>query len=236
MKRNRLLSSLPSAEIKRLSPYLEEVPVEIQQVLIRQGEPIPYVWFPRDCVTSTIVESEEGEVIEVGLMGGEGMVGLSLLLEVLRSNTTVIVQVSGTADRMPRDAFMREVVHRENPLRTLLLRYSNAFMAMVAQSAACTAQHELEARFCRWILMTHDRVGKNTLQLTQEFLSMMLGVRRPSVSVTAGVLKRAGLIDYTRGSVTVLDRKGLEENSCSCYATIQHQMEAIFEKEGELHR
>jgi CRP-like cAMP-binding protein len=228
LKENKLITSLPVGERKRIGAFLEQVPIEVSQSLIEEGQPIDYVWFPHNCVTSTVVTTTRGDTIEVGLMGAEGMVGLSLLYGVELSNTSVIGQVDGRAARMSADDFNREVIGPRGPLYQLLLRYSSAFMGMVAQSAACSALHSLEERFCRWILMTHDRVDKDEFPLTQEFLSMMLGVHRPSVSLSASVLKRAGLIDYTRGSIKVRDRKGLEDSSCDCYQIIRRQMDSVF--------
>ncbi len=223
MTENRLLASLPSKERARLSPYLEPVSVDFHQRLVEFNQPIEYVWFPDDCVTSTVVDSRDGSTIEVGLMGAEGMVGLSLIFGVEKSNATVIVQVAGRATRMRAAAFIKEVVEKGGPLFKLLQVYVNYFLGMVAQHAACNAVHPVEERMCRWILLTHDRVGRDQFQLTQEYLALMLGVRRPSLSPIANQLKREELINYSRGTVTVLDRQGLEARSCECYDTIREQ-------------
>ena len=164
-------------------------------------------------------------------MGGEGMVGLSLLFGVERSNTTVICQVLGRATRMRADAFKREILGKQGRLYKMLQKYSNAFMGMVAQSAACNSMHPLEERCCRWILMTHDRVDRDEIPLTHDFLASMLGARRPTVSLTLGVLKRAGLIDYTRGSITIRNRVGLEATACECYGIVTRQMRTLFDED-----
>ena len=229
MNKNRLLTSLPQKERDRLSPYLEAVNLSVKELLVEYNEPIRYVYFPDDSVTSTVVETPDGGTIEVGLMGVEGMVGLSLLYGVKKSNSTVFVQVPGSATRMKANDLVEQVVGKQSLLFKLLLRYANAFMAMVAQVAACNNLHSLEERMCRWILMTHDRVQRDDFLLTQEFLSHMLGVRRPSVSVVASTLQNAGIIRYSRGNVTVVNRKELEAASCECYGIIQEIVESIFE-------
>jgi CRP-like cAMP-binding protein len=228
MRENIIVASLPAAEKERLKPFLEPVSLITNQTLITQGEPIPAVWFPDDCVTSTLVTSTDGTTIEVGLMGTEGMVGLSLMFGVERSNATVICQVPGRATRLRADVFKREVVEKPGTMFKILQRYINAFMGMIAQSAACNSTHPLEERCCRWILMTHDRVQRDEFPLTHDFLAYMLGVRRPTISLAASVLKRAGFIDYTRGTITIRNRAGLEATTCECYEIINRQMATVF--------
>jgi CRP-like cAMP-binding protein len=227
-KENQLLANLTKEECKRLQPYMEQVDLEFNQRLVEFNKPIKYVWFPEDCVTSTIVDSLKGVTIEVGLMGTEGIVGLSLLYEVERSNATVTVMLPGRATRMRADHFKKYVVSENGPFVSLLRRYANFFAVMVGQHAACNTVHTVEQRMCRWILLTHDRVGQDGFPLTQEYLSKMLGVRRPPLSKLAGKLKREGLIDYTRGNLTVTDRKGLERRSCECYGIIKEQDRLTF--------
>lgn len=220
-RENQILARLPEAERQRIAAYLEPVTLEHRQVLLRKGEPIEAVWFLDDAVTSTVVDTPEGTTIEVGMMGAEGFVGLSLVLGTEVSNTTVVVQMSGRAHRMRAEDFRRHVSAPGGPLYTLLLRYSNAFMGAVAAGSACNSLHPVGERVCRWLLTTQDRVRADHFPLTQEYLSLMLGVRRPGVSEVAGSLKRDGLIDYTRGSITVLDREGLLDRSCECYEEIK---------------
>lgn len=229
MPESFLLTCLPDKERERLRPYLEPVFLDFKQGLLERDEPIPYVWFPHGAVTSTVVNSPDGSTIEVGLMGAEGMIGLSLLYGVETSNATVVVQMPGRAARMRASDFNRQVVEMGGPLLRLLLRYANYFAAMVQQHAACNSVHPLEERMCRWILLTRDRVQRNEFPLTQDYLAQMLGVRRPTVSKVASGLKREGLINYTRGSITVTDRKGLEEHSCECYEIIREQVERTFD-------
>ena len=224
---NILLTSIPAAERQRLAPYLEPVEMEFGQVLLEAGQPIRYVYFPHTEVTSTVVHAPDGSMIKVGLMGAEGMVWLSLLLGTERSNTTVIVQIAGAGTRMRANRFIEHVVRSGGDLHLLLLRHTNVFMAMVGQIAACNTLHSVEKRMCRWMLLTHDRVGSDVVPLTHEFLATMLGVRRSGVSVIAGELRDRGLITYTRGQITVLERAGLEASSCKCYKLIVEQTKNI---------
>ncbi len=210
--------------------------MDFRQTLIEAGEPIPYVWFPHDAITSTVVDTREGTTIEVGLMGVEGMVGLSLLLNVELSNTTVIVQVPGVGARMRADHFLEHVVGAGGVLYERLLRYTNAFMSMVAQTAACNSLHSIDQRLARWLLMTHDRVQRPQFPLTHEFLAFMLGVRRPSVSVAANALLQNEYINYTRGLMTITSRAGLEQNVCPCYDIVNNIMDGVMQREEVLVR
>jgi CRP-like cAMP-binding protein len=229
MTDSKLLASLPDQERARLAPYLEVVELQPNQGLLEAREPIDFVWFPHDCVTSTVVDTPEGATIEVGLMGMEGLVGLSLLFGRARSNTTVIVQIGGTATRMRARDFAAQVIAPRGQLYDNLLMYADAFMAMVAQTAACNSLHAIDERLARWILMTHDRVGRNEMPLTHEFLAFMLGVRRSSVSIAASALQQNGLIRYTRGQITVIDRTGLETQTCACYGVVHQIMKDFYE-------
>ncbi len=217
-----VLRLLQEPEKTRLAPFLEEVRLRQGQGLIEAGAPIDYVWFPQDCVTSTIVDSADGTTIEVGLMGYDGMVGLSLLFGKRISNTTVIVQIPGVAMRMGAADFQTHVLRHGGELFARLLQYADTFMAMVAQTAACNSLHGIDERLSRWILMVHDRVGRNEMALTQEFLAYMLGVRRPTVSLAASALQQLGLLEYSRGRITLLDRAGLEDRVCPCYEIVQN--------------
>ena len=231
MPSNRLLSELPEGERARLRPYLEPVALDFKQVLVEFEQPVEHVYFLETAVTATVVRTPDGDTIEVGMMGAEGFVGLSLLHGVRRSNATVLVQLPGTALRMRASDFETQVRARGGPALEILLRYSNFFSAAVQQHAACNATHNIESRMCRWILMTHGRVGRGAFPLTQEYLALMLGVRRPTVSELAQKLREEGVIDYTRGNLIVTDRPKLEERSCDCYVIIEEQLARTFEKE-----
>jgi CRP-like cAMP-binding protein len=223
---NKLLAALPKAEYQRLLPKLEPVSLSFKQLLYECNEPIDYVYFLNNCVISLIRVMEDGGVVEVATVGNEGMSGLPVLLGGTHSPNETFVQVPGDALRMKVDVFRSEVTPG-SPLHNLLLRYTQALMNMLAQSVACNRLHSIEERCCRWLLLTRDRVNSNEFPLTQEFLSQMLGVRRASVSEVAAVLQKAGLIQYHRGKMMILNRKGLEADSCECYQIIKKEFDQL---------
>jgi CRP-like cAMP-binding protein len=224
-----LLAALPAHELDRLSRHLEPVVLEFEHVLIEPDQPIQHVWFPVDCVTSTIITMENGAAIEVGIMGNEGLVGIQLFLGEERTNSQTLVQVAGRALRMRAADFRREVMERPGPLAPLIGRYVHAFLAQVSQTAACNRLHETDERLSRWLLMIHNRVQTDEFSLTHEFLASMLNAGRPRVSTAAKVLQRAGLIDYARGKIRILDREGLEASTCECYGIIQKLFDRLYE-------
>jgi CRP-like cAMP-binding protein len=228
-RESRLISTLTPQERERLEPLLERVDLSSNQTLLSAGEPIEYLWFPNDCITSTVVDTPEGSTIEVGLMGMEGVVGLSLIFGRTLSNTTVIVQIPGSAYRLRARDAVDHVIGPHTELYDGLLRYADAFMALVAQTAACNSLHNVDQRMARWVLLTQDRVGRDMLPLTQEFLSYMLGVRRATVSEAAAGLQGAGIIQYSRGQIRVLDRERLEQNACACYAIVRTMTDSLYE-------
>lgn len=227
--RNRLLSGLPAQEIERLMPSLESVPLLTGMPIYEPNVPITQVYFPISGVVSMTSDMREGTV-EVGTVGREGMTGLPLVLRASTMPTRAFVQVPGHAFRMrAEDLFvaMSESLRFERRL----LRYALALYDQTAQHAACNRMHALEARCARWLLMTHDRVDGDVLPLKQQFLAEMLGVHRPAVTLAAGALQKAGVIRYTRGKVTVLDRPALERASCECYEIIIRRAEQLLDEE-----
>lgn len=226
--RHRLLSALPPDVLRRLQPDLELHAAGFKEVVYGDEEAISHVHFPLDCVISVVTAMENGDAIEVATVGNEGFIGLPVLLEDFMSpaSARAFCQIPGDSLRMRTDAF-REALRREPPFHTLLLRYANAFVMQIAQSAACIRLHTIDERCCRWLLMTHDRVASDHIGLTQEFLAQMLGVRRASVNAVAGLLQRSGLIRYSRGRITVLDREGLEKGACECYWVIRREHERL---------
>jgi CRP-like cAMP-binding protein len=231
MQGNNLLARLPATERERLALYLEPVDLYFGQVLVEFDNPIENVYFLETAVTSTVVRTPQGDTLEVGIMGAEGFVGLSLLYGVSRSNATVVVQIPGRALRMKTSDFNQHIKTPGGLCLDLLLRYANFFQVMVQQHAACNASHRVEERMCRWILLTHDRAATDTFALTHEYLSLMLGARRATVSDIAHKLKDAGIIAYTRGKLKVTDRKRLEECSCECYRLIKDQTARTFSQD-----
>lgn len=229
--RNRLLSALPPEELAWLRPHLESVDLPIRSVLHAPEELLTAVHFPESGWISMLATLESGDAAEVGLVGFEGMVGLPLLLAADRSPFEAMVQSEGTALRLLAGTF-QEAMERSAALRTLLLRYALAFTAQVGQTAACNGRHQIEQRLARWMLMADDRSEGNSFPMTHEFMSMMLGVRRAGVTVAAGSLQRAGLIQYERGRMTVTDRPGLEAASCECYALARREYDRLFGRDG----
>ncbi|HEY9900852.1 MAG TPA: Crp/Fnr family transcriptional regulator [Candidatus Sericytochromatia bacterium] len=219
---NRLLAALPDAEYQRLVPHLERVPLPVKQVLHKRGESIEYVYFPHRAIVSLISTPEEGSKVEVGLVGNEGLVGIPAVLGDNIATTTAIVQREDSGMRMEASLLKTEF-QRGGVLQSLLLRYTQALYALTSQNAACNRLHNLEERLARWLLLVYDRVGSNQLQLTQEFIAEMLGVRRAGVTEAANHLQQAGLIRYSRGKITILNRQKLEAASCSCYGIINSE-------------
>jgi len=213
---NRLLRALPLEEYERLLLQLRPHRLPVKLVLIEPDAPITDVYFPREGVCSMIATEQEGGDIEVGTIGPDGFIGLPVLHGADRMPYRIIVQIEGDAWRLSADVFTR-VVDERPAVRKLLLRFAQYFADQTAQSVACNRLHTLEERCARWLLMTHDRVHGSAFELTHDFLSMMLGVRRAGVTVAMGALQSAGIVRYTRGRVQVLDRPRLEEASCGCY-------------------
>lgn len=223
---NKLLAAIPREEYDRLLPHLELVSLPVKQVLHEANEPIKYAYFLLSGAVSILSLMDDGEAIEAATVGNEGMIGVPLLLGTRQIPTQVLAQIPGDALRMKADVFIREV-YWGCPLHTLLLRYTQTLMNQFAQTAACNRLHSVEERCCRWLLLTHDRMESDEFLLTHEFLSIMLGVRRASVSVVAAILQQAGFIRYRRGKITILNREGLESASCECYQALKQESDRL---------
>jgi CRP-like cAMP-binding protein len=223
---NRLLAFLPQEDQERLRQFLEPVELEYKRPLYNADERIEFVHFIESGVGSLVCTMADGQAAEVGTIGNEGLIGLPVVLGDERAPSSMYVQVPGRALRMRAAAF-REQLRQSGRMRAVLLRYTHVFFNHIALTAACAHFHSLEQRCCRWLLMTHDRMPSDTFLLTHEFLAMMLGVRRAGVSVAAGALQRAGLIRYHRGRITILDRQGLEERACECYAVTKAEFDRL---------
>jgi len=219
---NRLLAALPDAEYQRLVPHLERVPLCVKQVLHKAGESIEYVYFPNRAIVSLISTPEEGSMVEVGLVGNEGIVGIPAVLGDNIATTSAMVQREDSGMRMEASLLKTEF-GQGGVLQSLLLRYTQALYALASQNAACNRLHQLDERLARWLLLVCDRVGSNELLLTQQFISKMLGVRRAGVTEAANRLQLAGLIRYNRGRITILNRQKLEAASCSCYGIVKRE-------------
>jgi len=213
---NRLLSLLSDDDYEHLRPHLSLIALEYRKILYEAARPIEHVYFPVEGVASLVITSSEGASAEVGTIGSEGMVGLPVCLGDREAPSSVYVQVPGAALKMAADAFRGELEHCPT-LNLVMSRYAHAFFNQVAQSAACAHLHRVEQRCCRWLLMTRDRMPSGEFLLTHEFLGMMLGVRRTTVTEVMGILQKAGLIRYRRGHVSILDPEALRSRACECY-------------------
>ena len=225
---NGLLASLPPDTLAQLMPKFSEVVMIIRQGLYIQDAPIEAAYFPQSGMISLVSNLDDGTQAEVGIIGQEGMLGISLISGVDSSFVEAMVQMPGTALRIGIAEFRQEL-ETSAPFRAIILRYSEALQAQIMQTAACNGRHGLEHRLARWLLMAHDRADRDELPLTQEFMATMLGVHRPSITITAGILQRAGLIRYSGGRVTILDRPSLEAASCECYASVRRRFSVLLD-------
>jgi CRP-like cAMP-binding protein len=219
--KNRLLRTLPADEFDRISKQLTAVSMRAREVFHKQGQPIREVYFPGGGACSLTKVMEDGKVAEIATIGNEGMLGASVFFGDDISTGEALVQVAdGEAHTMRADAFILEM-DRRGAFYNRIMRYSQAFTTQIMQTTVCNGLHTAEQRCCRWLLMTHDRVGHDEFGLTHEFLAVMLGVRRPTVTLIAAKLQLEGLIHYRRGYMTIVDRPGLEKASCECYETVK---------------
>jgi CRP-like cAMP-binding protein len=217
---NRLLASLPADIFSEISPHLKIVELKFGDVLAEPGSPIRQVYFPYSGVISLVVELDIGTMIETAMVGRDGVLNAAAALDGKVSLNKGIVQIAGSAGTIEVNR-LRRLANELEPFRSRLIRHEQVLFAQSQQSAACNATHSVEARMCRWLLYMRDLAGNDDLMLTQDFLAQMLGVRRPSVSLVANTLQKAGLIKYSRGRMRLLDVKGLQKGSCECYAAVK---------------
>lgn len=218
--KNELLAALPRSAYLRLLPHLESVQLPLGTNLYNSGESIEHIYFPEDALVSLVTHMRDGASVEVALIGRDGMVGIPVLLGDDIAFEAAVVQIAGSALRMPSVAFKEALKRGRNPLLTRLLLYTRVLMKQVAQTAACNGRHTAEKRLARWLLMCHDRAESNVMELTQDFISDMLGLRRAGASSAAVGLQQEGFIRYSRERVTILKREGLEAFACECYAAV----------------
>ena len=216
---NRLLGALPEPDFERLKGELRTRDGQQKYVLAQSGDPINEVYFPVDAVVSVLTRMDDGASVELATIGNEGLVGVSVAwgAKTMNPKEFATVQVPGTVVIMDAGAF-REEVQRQGALASLVERYTQAFFTQVSQQVACNGLHSVEQRCARWLLLTQDRAGTDEFPMTHEFLAQMLGVRRATVTVTAGILQKAGFVQFSRGRVAIVDREGLENTACECYA------------------
>ncbi len=224
--KNRILSALPAEEYKRLLPNLKPVALEYKQVIYEPNKRIRYVYFPNDgviCLLSTVMGRT---AVEIGLLGNEGMLGIPIFLGTNSTPHLAIVQASGSALRLKAN-FLGEEFKRGGKLQEMLLRFTQAQLIMISQTAVCNRLHALDGRLSRYLLLMHDRVDGDEFHLTQNLMSQMLGVQRTGVTAAAGILQKKNMIGYSRGKIAVLDRLRLEENACECYWIVKEEFERL---------
>lgn len=223
---NHLLAALPSAEFESLAAQLELVPLSLGEILYEPGTQLRHAYFPTTAIVSLHYVMETGASAETAGVGNEGVVGISLFLGGDTTSSSAVVQTGGHAYRLERYLFKQEF-ERAGSLQRLLLRYTQALITQMSQTAACNRHHSVEQQLSRWLLLMLDRVSSRELVITQELIAGMLGVRREGVTEAAGKLQRAGLISYRRGHISVLDRSGLETHACECYGVVRKELDRL---------
>src|ERR1043166_4232231 len=229
--KNRLLASLPREEYERILPRLGHVSFKLGEVVYESGGQMDYIYFPTNAIISLLYVMENGASAEMGMAGKEGLVGVALFMGGNTMPNRAVVQSAGGAVRMKADA-LREEFARGGTFQRLLLRYTQALLTQMSQTAVCNRLHEIEQQLCRWLLLSHDRLDSDELAMTQELIANMLGVRREGVSGSAGRLQERGLISYVRGRIKILDRRGLEAAVCECYKVVKDEYDRLLGQES----
>jgi CRP-like cAMP-binding protein len=225
-RKNLLLAALPHAELQRWLPQLEVVVMPLGQVLYESGATLSHVYFPTTAIVSLLYVMENGASAEIAVVGNEGIVGISLFMGGESTSSRAVVQSAGNGFRL-KAQMMKNEFNRAGPVLHLLLRYTQALITQMAQTAVCNRHHSLDQQLCRWLLLSLDRLQNNELVMTQELIANMLGVRREGVTEGALKLQQGGLIRYSRGRITVLDRSGLEKRTCECYAVVKKEYDRL---------
>jgi CRP-like cAMP-binding protein len=225
-QQNHLLAALPAAEFDRVAPELELVTMPLGEALYESGGQLRHVYFPTTSIVSLLYVMENGASAEIAIVGNEGILGISLFMGGETTPNRAVVQSAGHGYRLKAQVLKREF-QRAGPVMDLLLRYTQALITQMAQTAACNRHHSIEQQLCRWLLLSLDRLSTFELTMTQELIANMLGVRREGVTEAAGKLQRTGIIRYSRGRITVLDRERLEQNVCECYAVVKTEFERL---------
>ncbi|SEI54314.1 Crp/Fnr family transcriptional regulator [Pseudomonas sp. NFR16] len=223
---NHMLAALPADELKRLAPHLEQVRLALGDVLYEPGDTLRHVYFPTDSIVSLLHVTENGSSAEIAVVGNEGLVGIALFMGGESTSSRAVVQSTGFAFRLPGQKLKKEF-NRHGDLLLLMLRYTQALITQMSQTALCNRHHSIDQQLCRWLLLSLDRLQGNHLNMTQELIANMLGVRREGVTEAAGKLQRQGVIEYSRGQITVLDRPRLERLSCECYRAVKTETDRL---------
>lgn len=225
-RQNHLLDALPAAEYERLLPHLELVQMPLGEALCESGGQLKHVYFPTTAIVSLLYVLEDGASAEIAVVGNEGILGISLFMGGETTPSRAVVQSAGYGYRL-KSQFLKEEFNRAGPMMRLLLRYTQALITQMAQTAVCNRHHSVEQQLCRWLLLSLDRLSSDELNMTQELIADMLGVRREGVTEAAGKLQRAGLIQYSRGHIKVQDRPGLERRVCECYQVVKNEFDRL---------
>lgn len=233
--KNHLLAALPQAEFIRLEPHLESVPLPLGKVIYESGDKMTHVYFPTTAIISMLYIMENGGTAEIGIAGNNGLIGSSLFMGSESTTSRAVVQSTGDGVRMKAKPLQTEF-DRGGLFQKLLLRYTQTLMTQISQTAVCNRLHTVDQHLCRWLLINHDQLDTNKLVMTQELIANMLGVRREGVTIAAQKLQKKGLIKYVRGTITMLDRKGLEEAACECYQIVRDEYERLLGKYVPINR
>jgi CRP-like cAMP-binding protein len=226
---SEFLVALPRAAQEHLLAYVQNVTLRLGDTIYEPGEALEYIYFPTSCIVSLVYTMKNGVTAEMGLVGKEGAVGIALFMGGETMPNRAVVLLAGKAIRL-RARLLQDEFKRGGPLQHRLLRYTQALLTQIAQTAVCNRLHSVEQRLCRWLLLCHDRADSNELRMTQEFIADMLGGRRQSVTIAAGRLQDAGLIHYSRGHIRILDRQGLEAASCECYRVVKAEFDRLLSR------
>lgn len=223
---NHLLAALSAEAYNRLLPHLELITLSLSKVLYESGDTLRYVYFPTDAIVSLLYVMESGASAEISVVGNEGIIGIALFMGGESTTSRAIVQSEGQAYRL-KAQYLKDEFNRHGELMELMLRYTQVLLTQMAQTAVCNRHHSIEQQLCRWLLLSLDRLPNNKLVMTQELIANMLGVRREGVTDAAGKLQKLGVIEYSRGHITVVDRPKLEELSCECYAVVKKETDRL---------
>ncbi len=226
LQQNHLLAALPAAELARISEGISITPMPLGHVLYESGDEMRHVYFPTTAIVSLLYVMEDGSSAEIAIVGNEGIVGISLFMGGESTPSRAIVQSAGQAFRVASN-ILKEEFRRAGPVQHVLLRYTQALITQMSQTAVCNRHHSVEQQLCRWLLMSLDRLASDELTMTQELIANMLGVRREGVTESAGKLQKLGLIEYSRGHIKVLDRPALEAHACECYQVVKTEFERL---------
>jgi len=228
---NHILAALPAAESERLFPHLERVQMPLGAVLYESGDTLRHMYFPTDCIVSLLYVLEDGASAEIAVVGNEGAIGVALFMGGETTPSRAIVQSAGFAYRLTGKR-IKEEFNRHGQMLHVLLRYTQSLITQMAQTAVCNRHHSVHQQLCRWLLLSLDRLHSSKLTMTQELIANMLGVRREGVTEAAGQLQNLGVISYSRGEITVLDRSRLEQLSCECYAVVKRETDRLLAPQG----